>query len=281
MADKSIHGLHTRYSKPWELQANGDIWRKFEKIIDERGQGTTKVTKLKGHAEQHHVDDTLITAENKAGNETADRLAGEAHDGFLKHFRQLANLYVHRTNHYRELVQVVQLTIIRVIEAMQLREGSFAMLQPPEFAPHVRGVKRRPMVLRCISYPDQAHAQHDKFAKIREVDCANLARNLPHTESLTKIKTFTAKFRTFRPNNNEHDIFWLELAMLFEFRFGTLIRNDLGSRQDPMEHFPKPILFKMICQNFSTACKRFSRRHARRQAAKAMVARLRSHGATA
>ena len=76
---KIKHGLHTRYSKPWELQANGDIWRKTEKIIEERGPGTTKVTKLKGHAEQHHVDDKIITAENKAGNETADRLAGEAH----------------------------------------------------------------------------------------------------------------------------------------------------------------------------------------------------------
>ena len=140
-------------------------WRHLEKneaIIEERGQGATKVTKLKGHAEQHHVDDKIISAENKAGNETADRLAGEAHEGFLDHVRQLANLYVHRSNQYQELVQVVQLTIIRVIEAMQQRKATFAMLHSPETAPHVRGVKRRPMLLRCVAFPDQTHAQQDK-----------------------------------------------------------------------------------------------------------------------
>ena len=100
------------------------------------------------------------------------------------------------------------------------------------------------------------NVQQDKFVKIREVDCANLAKNWPHTEFPTKIKTFLAKLRTTQPNNNEHGISWLELAMLFEFRSGTLIPNDLGKKQDPTEHFPKPIQFKRISQNFSTARKR-------------------------
>ena len=98
LANRNIHCLHSRFRKPWELQPNGDIWATIENILDERGQGTTKVTKLKGHATQEHVDKKIISAEDKEGNELADRLADDAHEGFLKHIRELANLYVHRTN---------------------------------------------------------------------------------------------------------------------------------------------------------------------------------------
>ena len=135
IANRIIHGLHTKHRKPWELQPNGDIWCTIEQIIDERGEGTTKVTKLNGHATQQHIDDKVITAENKAGNEIADRLANDANEGFPKHVRELANLYVHRTNQYREPVHVIQLTMIRVIEAMQQRKASLALLQSPDAAP--------------------------------------------------------------------------------------------------------------------------------------------------
>ena len=35
-ANRIIHGLQTKYRKPWELQPNGDIWAKIEHILDER-----------------------------------------------------------------------------------------------------------------------------------------------------------------------------------------------------------------------------------------------------
>ena len=62
-ANRTIHGLQPKHRKPRELQPNGDIWPKIEKILDERGHGTTKVAKLKGHATQQHVEDKVITAE--------------------------------------------------------------------------------------------------------------------------------------------------------------------------------------------------------------------------
>ena len=112
------------------------------------------------------------------------------------------------------------------------------------------------MLLKCIPYPDPERAKNDEFAKIREVDCANLARKWPHYDFLNKAKVFLATLTIAQPNNNDHGISWLELAMLYEYRTGTAIPDNLTHRQDPHDLFLKPTPFKRICQNFSTACRR-------------------------
>ena len=239
-ANRIIHGLQTKYRKPWELQPNGDIWANFKNTLDEAGQGATKVTKLKGHATQQHIDDKVISAEDKAGNDIADQLADEAHEGFPKHQRELANLYVHRTNHYRELEHVIQLTMTRVIEAMQQRKASLALFNHLMLLLTSKETKRRQCYSNASLIQTPNGQKTAEFAKIREVDCVNLARKWPHYDFLNKAKVFLATLAIAQPNNNDHGISWLELGMLFEHRTGTAIPNDLGTDKTPKTCSPNP-----------------------------------------
>ena len=128
--------------------------------------------------------------------------------------------------------------MIRVIEAMRQRKASFALLQSPGAAPNAKGIKKTPMLLKCIPYPDPDRTKKDECLKIREVDCSTLARAWPHFDFINKAKVFLATMIIAQPNNNDHGISWLELAMLYEYRTGTAIPNDLGCRQDPHDIFP-------------------------------------------
>ena len=50
-----IDGTRTANSKPWELIPHGDIWKNVEQAIQQRGPGTTRITKVKGHATEQHI----------------------------------------------------------------------------------------------------------------------------------------------------------------------------------------------------------------------------------
>eukprot|EP00969_Alexandrium_andersonii_P283135 12516986-Alexandrium_andersonii.AAC.1 len=47
--------------RPWGLIANGDLWKHLADLVAQRGLGLTQVYKIKGHAEQAHVQAGLIT----------------------------------------------------------------------------------------------------------------------------------------------------------------------------------------------------------------------------
>ena len=73
-----INGTRTSNSKPWEPTPHGDIWKKVEKAIQERGPETTRISKVKGHATQQHIIDQITTEEHKEGNDISDGLATKA-----------------------------------------------------------------------------------------------------------------------------------------------------------------------------------------------------------
>ena len=190
------------------------------------------------------------------GNELADRLADDAHEGFPKHIMELANLYVHRTNQYRELVHIIQLTILRVIEAMQVGKATYANLLSPEVAPNIKGHRRRQMLPKHIAYPHYFNANKGKAEESRRSDCSNIARKWPHFTFLNEAKNFIANLAVTKPVHHEHGISWLELAVLFEYRTSILIPNDLGNQDKQGYLFPKPVAFKRVVQIATIASKR-------------------------
>ena len=61
--------------KPWKLISDGDLWQHFFDAAKAKGVGTIKLTWVKGHATQEHIDRGITTAEKLAGNHEADTTA--------------------------------------------------------------------------------------------------------------------------------------------------------------------------------------------------------------
>ncbi len=42
--------------KHWELQSDGDLWAKYWETLRERGWRSVKISKVKGHAKEEHIE---------------------------------------------------------------------------------------------------------------------------------------------------------------------------------------------------------------------------------
>ena len=67
-----------RRPKPWALRPNGDLWQIWEKLAYCKGLRSIKVSWVKGHATQAHVDRGVTSWRDKCGNDAADALAPSA-----------------------------------------------------------------------------------------------------------------------------------------------------------------------------------------------------------
>ena len=61
--------------KPWKLVSDGDLWDHFHQAVISKGVESLKITWVKGHATQDHIDKGITTLKNKLGNDEADAVA--------------------------------------------------------------------------------------------------------------------------------------------------------------------------------------------------------------
>ena len=61
------------WHKPYAYIKDGDMWRTFVKMVDAKGVEAVDITKVKGHATDEAVFAGTIRAEDKEGNDDADR----------------------------------------------------------------------------------------------------------------------------------------------------------------------------------------------------------------
>ena len=82
-----IGGETTRYhsisrsKRPWSLVKNGDLQQSIEEGVIQKGEGSLKASKVKGHATEEMVEEGKVRRKDKEGNdisdEGADRGAGK------------------------------------------------------------------------------------------------------------------------------------------------------------------------------------------------------------
>ena len=153
--NRIIQGTRTEAAKPWVLIPHGGIWKTVEAAKKQRGPGTPRVTKVEGHATAQHVADEIITEEQRKGNNITDNLATKACDSPPPHIREFADPTSHRTQHCAELAQVIRLTILMVIEAIQERRRTMAIISPVQQGFVFKGAKRRPLIPKPRRYEGQ------------------------------------------------------------------------------------------------------------------------------
>ena len=59
----------------WKLMHDGDLWEHFYRAVVCKGPNAVRLTWVKGHATQDHIDKNITTLVNKIGNDKADDTA--------------------------------------------------------------------------------------------------------------------------------------------------------------------------------------------------------------
>ena len=62
-------------STNWKVKSDGNIWEHFEKAVRAKGAHAVRITKVKGHVTQEHVDAQQYRDADKRGNDKADEAA--------------------------------------------------------------------------------------------------------------------------------------------------------------------------------------------------------------
>ena len=62
-------------SRPVELDNDGDLLAFVREMIDARGDGTVRITKVKGHADKEMVREGQVREQDRVGNDRADEAA--------------------------------------------------------------------------------------------------------------------------------------------------------------------------------------------------------------
>ena len=78
--------MRNPYKRAWNLQHDGDRWEIFWQAALSRGPSSIKLTKIKAHATDEHVENWTTTQTRKDGNDRADMLGekGASHQKRLQ-----------------------------------------------------------------------------------------------------------------------------------------------------------------------------------------------------
>ena len=73
--------------KLWGLCKDGDLWAVLQHVVRSKTPNSIAVSKVKGHAKQHHVIEGEVLQRDKDGNDASDELVSNAYGlygaGFL------------------------------------------------------------------------------------------------------------------------------------------------------------------------------------------------------
>jgi ribonuclease HI len=110
-----LNGIVPRRKRPWGIQTDGDLWAIMDKIIKVKGSESIKVTWVKGHATQKHIDEGTSTPLLKQGNDKADNLANKGVQEHVGGVMQLAAHYAAKQRRYTMLIKKIHDMFLRVV----------------------------------------------------------------------------------------------------------------------------------------------------------------------
>ena len=95
------------FKKAWGLQKDGNMWETAWKAVLHRGASNQKIRKVKGHATEQDVEQGRSTAEDRFGNDKADKNTDEGAElvhggGFVKLGQWLADRHTRYVTFYEK-----------------------------------------------------------------------------------------------------------------------------------------------------------------------------------
>lgn len=110
-----LRGKFLSKREPWALQADGDLWEAMKKLIKIEGRHSTRISWVKAHAQQEHIDQGLTTQQHPTGNDDADKLANQRVDSKIQGLSHIANLYLGKQHVATKFLQRICAIFHRVL----------------------------------------------------------------------------------------------------------------------------------------------------------------------
>ena len=120
--------------KPFTLQADGDLWQQWWKIVEARTPESIAITKVKGHATDQMVQEGKVRAQDKAGNDEAVSAADKAVHSHKPGIMSFITKIQERQEAYAELIR--QAMVLNCTVAKRIREDEHGHKDTPEPASH-------------------------------------------------------------------------------------------------------------------------------------------------
>jgi hypothetical protein len=211
--------------KPWGLHPNGDLWVVIARCVEAKGPSSISIKWVKGHSTTQHVQDGVISHDDRLGNTIADELADL---GVRKHTDGLCELgfvYAKRRLAYLHTIHSIHNHIVKVSHLFRDLEKKAS--DRAVVLGHKHDIK-----------PGLADSQGDQ----------SQARNLrpwwprksmmPKNDSLFMQVWHFIRLLAVSPRKNlnavtgqcEQGTSWIELMCLFEIFGGKMHKSELETR---------------------------------------------------
>ena len=128
-------------------------------------------------------------------------------------------------------------------------------MAPTATATYVKGVKKRPMLLKHIPYPAHESAKLT-ILKVARTDVAHNIGKWPNQDFIRQLQEFLIKLAIAQAKPSDHGISWVELTILFEMRQGMSVHTDRGQTQHIDQTYKRHAPVPKLVPNFSVATRR-------------------------
>ena len=241
-ANDILHKIHhnTKPHRSWKLISDGDLWEHFYRAAIQKGPRSIKLTWVKGHATQEHIDKSITTLVNKAGNDEADITADI---GTALHGQEIINLaqqFHNRHNDYQRLMCDISHHIIEgyLIHRRMTELSETTQKEKDKHTDNKVGYKPLP-------YPNLANTR-----KLHTTSTMNEFNHFTKTNTnATQIEHFLANALFASCGSSDRPITWIELYILYRSRGYTKPIQDHKNRAVTRATADKQIrAFKNACR---------------------------------
>ena len=222
-ANDILHKIHhnTKPHRSWKLMSDGDLWEHFYRAAIKKGPRSIKLTWVKGHATQEHIDKSITTLINKAGNDEADITADI---GTALHGQEIINLaqqFHNRHNDYQQLMCDISHHII---------EGYLIHREMTELSDKTQKEKDK-HTDKKVGYIPLPYPNLTKTRKLHTTSAMNEFNHFTTTNTnALQIEHFLANALFASCGSSDRPITWLELYILYRSRGYTKPIQDHPNR---------------------------------------------------
>jgi ribonuclease HI len=229
--------------RPWSMCQDGDLWAHFCKCVLAKGPQSIRLTWVKGHAKQHHIDKGVTTLTNKTGNDKADEAADEATKLHGADLIQVAGWLHDRTMMYISFMKHVSHHIIEgylIHRAFVCRDELKAKTAELDSD---RGTSYTPLY-----YPAPSYGTKRRLVNIASV--LNFKAFAAGSANAMQVQQFLANLDVVPVDRWTRPTTWIELFILYVAR-GHFPQDDASASSCDIRPTPDKLLreFKNTCRN--------------------------------
>jgi hypothetical protein len=194
--------------RPWSLTNDGDLWAHFCEVVQAKGHLAIKISWVKGHAKQHHVDSGITTYEDLLGNAQADATADEATALYGPEMLDIAKWFHNRAKAYVRFMKHVSR---HIVEAYLIHRQLLDQIDGDKPSP---GVVDRGRPYAPLEYPIIGSCR--KLVHHASIsNYVGLGKQYPRA---SRVEAFLKALDVSPVTGDQRPITWIELYALFVLR---------------------------------------------------------------